>query len=412
MNVCTPAFAVDSNGTVTLLWSQTSDGSKWLLKRSDFDPRQQRWSTAETIRSKGGPRQCSAVYDNDGTLWISYSAQTDKGREIIAERLEGETHPDRNEVEPPDTARQASETNEKNDIIKRIGNGLILRSEPKDIGSPKMTLSKAEYLENFDILAEAIDKNYSFFDHKGIDWQKIVADYRPKIENARTAGEFYRLIHRFVMELKDFHSWLCNYKDVPSLGRFSPPVSVWLIEEKAVVAEVKEGSEAWQKGLRKGSVIISVDGSDVKTKIKNIRPLLHLYSSERCFLEQAYRRILDGEKNTSLTVKFVPPSEKSPKIAVLKRTVQNKHEIIKLDFPVKKGKFIWYGIHPSGCGYIRILSFEGRMEIADEFDNALQILKDTPGLIFDVRENPGGHGAAQARIIGRFITSPTKVDIV
>ena len=51
------------------------------------------------------------------------------------------------------------------------------------------------------------------------------------------------------------------------------------------------------------------------------------------------------------------------------------------------------------------------MEIADEFDQALERLKNTHGLIIDVRENPGGFGTAQARIIGRFITSRTKVSI-
>jgi len=51
------------------------------------------------------------------------------------------------------------------------------------------------------------------------------------------------------------------------------------------------------------------------------------------------------------------------------------------------------------------------MEIADEFDRALERLKDTSALIIDVRENPGGFGTAQARIVGRFITHRTKVHI-
>ena len=93
------------------------------------------------------------------------------------------------------------------------------------------------------------------------------------------------------------------------------------------------------------------------------------------------------------------------------RLSPKREQVIELHFPLNKTKFLWYGLHPSGYGYIRILSFAGREEIADEFDLALERLKNTPGLIIDVRENPGGFGTAQRRIMGRFIKSQTKVDI-
>jgi carboxyl-terminal processing protease len=197
----------------------------------------------------------------------------------------------------------------------------------------------------------------------------------------------------------------------PSLGRFSPQISTRLIEGKAVVTEVVKGSQAYGKGLRPGSVIIAVDGSTARSRVTKMRRLMHMYSSERCFLEQAYRRILDGEKGSTVSVRFLAPGRKSPAIVRLRRVSSRKQEVIQPNFHVNKGKFIWYGIHPSGCGYIRILSFKGRLEIADEFDRALERLKNTPFLIIDVRENPGGFGTAQARIIGRFIANRTKVHI-
>ena len=297
------------------------------------------------------------------------------------------------------------------DIVEQIGEGFVLRNEPKDGDPPKKNLSKAEFLENFDILAEAIDRNYSFFVHKGIDWQKVKDSYRPRVEKVTTTKQFYHLMHQFVRELKDFHSWLCNYKDVPTLERFSPHLSTRLIEGKAVVAEVAEGSEAYEKGIRAGSVITGVEGSSIEAKAEKIRPLMHMYSSERCFTEQAYRRILDGRKGSTVSIKFIPPGQSRAKRATLKRVTSKRQEIRQPSFHVNKDKFIWYGKHPSGYGYIRILSFKGREEIADEFDRALERLRNTPGLIIDVRENPGGFGTAQERIVGRFITARTKVDI-
>lgn len=303
------------------------------------------------------------------------------------------------------------QTNRKDDIVERIDKGLVLRNEPKDGHLPKVNMSKAKQLENFDILAEAIDRNYSFFVHKGIDWQQVIACYRPKVEKVKGTKEFYYLIHQFIRELNDFHSWLCNYKDVPTLGRFSPQISTRLIKAKAVVTEVQKDSQAYQKGLRPGSVIVRVDGLSIKSKVEKNRPLMRMYSSERCFLEKAYRRILDGEKDSIVSVKFITPSGNLPKTVRLKRVSSRRQKVIQPDFYVNKGKFIWYSAHPSGYGYIRILSFKGRMEIADEFDRALKHLKNTPGLIIDVRENTGGFGTSQERIIGRLITARAKVDI-
>jgi hypothetical protein len=87
VNVCSPNFAVSPTGIVTLVWSQTLDGKRWTLKRAKFDSKTNSWSKARTIELKGNPRFCSAAYDIKGQLWVSYSAETDIGREIIVRNL-------------------------------------------------------------------------------------------------------------------------------------------------------------------------------------------------------------------------------------------------------------------------------------------------------------------------------------
>ncbi len=293
-------------------------------------------------------------------------------------------------------------------VAPGVSQSSVLRDEPKNGPPPKRNLSQAERLQNFEILADAIDKRYSFFILKNIHWPEITARYRAKVATTVTDDDFYLLLYWYVRELKDCHSWLCNYKDVPRLGDFSPPVHTRLIEGKCVVTEVEEGSEARAKGISRGCVVLGVDGLTVEKRVEQIRPLLHMFSSERGFREEAYRRVLDGKRGTDVAVDFLNAAG-SKATATLQRTRSQEEQIIKPGFPVTKGKFIWYGVDPSGCGYIQILSFDGRMEIADEFDAALETMRNAPGLIIDVRDNPGGFGTAQQRIIGRFITSTMKV---
>lgn len=87
VNVCSPCFAAGANDVVTLVWSQTSDGKRWVLRRADFEAARNRWSDAKAVESEGNPRFCSAGHDSKGELWISYTVETDKGREIRVSKL-------------------------------------------------------------------------------------------------------------------------------------------------------------------------------------------------------------------------------------------------------------------------------------------------------------------------------------
>jgi C-terminal processing protease CtpA/Prc len=52
-------------------------------------------------------------------------------------------------------------------------------------------------------------------------------------------------------------------------------------------------------------------------------------------------------------------------------------------------------------GYIRITSFDSHEEVAPEFNQALEALRTAPGLILDIRDNPGGF--SQPHIVGRLL---------
>ncbi|MEN6405697.1 MAG: S41 family peptidase [Thermoguttaceae bacterium] len=297
-------------------------------------------------------------------------------------------------------------------VVERIGRGFVAgEKKPSDLPDLKKDLSQAERLENFEILWEAIDRHYSFFDLKKIDWQKLKKRYHFLVKATTNDDEFYRVLFHFVGELKDFHSRPYNFQI--ALPGFRPNVCTHKIEGKAVVTYVTEGSEAHGEGLRRGAVITRIDGLSVAKKVEQLRPLLQTHSSERAFQENAYWRLFDGEQGSTVKVTFTPPGYRKDVEIDLQRNARmpwgQPWQFRDMSFPVEKGKYLWVGTHPSGYGYIRVVSFEGREELADEFDRALEKLKTTQGLMIDIRDNPGGSGASQSRIIGRLITRGIKV---
>jgi len=308
-------------------------------------------------------------------------------------------------------ATPEKESNWEENIIERIGEGYVTRDKPPDSLVRKMALTKDEQLENFDILWEAVDRTFSFFNHKGIDWQEVKTRYRPQVEAVETTEAFYALLGQCIRELKDAHSWLCNHRPNQSLPWFGPAITTALIEGKAVVTDVVEDSEAYKSGLRPGWVIEAVDGLMIAETVEQLRPLLRVHSSERAFLQEAYRRLLCGDDGATVSLEALPPDGGAPMSLELKRGTPKQRSPVEPAFPLEKSAHIWWGVHPSGCGYIRVLSFDGRMEIADEFDQALESLRNAPALVLDIRDNPGGFGDAQPRIVGRFIAERVKVGV-
>lgn len=57
----------------------------------------------------------------------------------------------------------------------------------------------------FDALWTEFDRHYAFFGHKGMDWDAMRAEYRPRIEDGATDGELFDVVADMLDELEDGH---------------------------------------------------------------------------------------------------------------------------------------------------------------------------------------------------------------
>ncbi len=88
-----------------------------------------------------------------------------------------------------------------------------------------------EPVENFQILWETIDKKYSFFEYKNINWDSIYSEYRPRVHNQMTERQLFSVLSEMLHHLRDGHvnldagfdisrSWEW-YKDYPANFNYS-----------------------------------------------------------------------------------------------------------------------------------------------------------------------------------------------
>ena len=73
---------------------------------------------------------------------------------------------------------------------------------------------------------------------------------------------------------------------------------------------------------------------------------------------------------------------------------------------ITERKTFEYGILSGNIGYFYLSGFPSKYNLTQYIDIVLEYLKNTKGLIIDVRQNPGGEAYNVYALISRFITEP------
>lgn len=251
-------------------------------------------------------------------------------------------------------------------------------------------LSPKERLQDFETAWKAIRDNYYDPAFNGVDWNAVHERYRPQIAAATTDKEFYDVLGRMAGELHDAHTRIYSPQRAENFKRHQR-VSLgfrWAeIEGKLVVTSVKAESDAARAGIAPGMIVAAIDGVPLEEKLKEAAVKLRDSSSERATHLLLYATALIGDPGTTAKLEL-ERADGSKFEASLKR------EIDPLA-PHLTSKQL-----PSGNAYIRFDAFFP--PAAQEFKEALSRFHDVPGLIIDLRNNPGGSSDQLFPIAGNF----------
>lgn len=166
-----------------------------------------------------------------------------------------------------------------------------------------------------------------------------------------------------------------KYAGIGSIIRWNSQIS------NSVIEEPYEGMPAAEAGLRKGDVILSIDGESMKGKD-------NAYVSDH----------LRGDAGTTFELKIRRPSTgKEMRFKITRRSIQ---------MPAVP----YYGVQQGGIGYIKLNEFtENSTKIVRNafIDMRHQQIK---GLILDLRNNGGGSELEAANLVNLFV--PKGVTVV
>lgn len=254
-------------------------------------------------------------------------------------------------------------------------------------------LSPKDRKEIFSETWETINEKYYDPSFNGVNWRAVRDQYRPAAEAAHTDDDFYVVMKKMVGELRDAHTRFATPREREEreqLKAVSAGVGISEVEGKPVVVSVEANSDAARQGVEIGMIVIAIDGRPVAEKLAEAQARVAGTSTERAVKLRIYRQLIDGDSGTPLRLTLERADESRVEVSLMRRVVADMPQVITRRLA-------------SGFGYVKLTLWKSPAH--KEFKRALENLRDAPGIIVDLRGNPGGEAQEVVKIASYFFNS-------
>lgn len=216
--------------------------------------------------------------------------------------------------------------------------------------------------------------------------------YRPLALAASDDEAFWDTLDRMTGELKDAHTRVESPRRVELRKRdesISMGFSFAPIEGKLAVTAVTPDSDAWWSGVRPGMTLTTIAGEPAGRVYERLLGETRYDSTDRSRHLRVVRRLVTGPEGSSMDFTFTR-ADGSPLEAKLARRKLSTRPMAM------------HRVLPSGVGYLRMTQWT--LGVMPKVFEGLEAMKSAPGLIVDLRGNPGGSLHTVNALLGRFFT--------
>jgi len=256
--------------------------------------------------------------------------------------------------------------------------------------------------ETFDIVWRTVKEKHFDPALGGLDWDKIREQYAPRAAAAKSDGEFYGILRQMLGELRQSHFNIIPPEAVIESDSREPKgggigIDLRLVDGQAMITRVEPGSRAATAGLRPGFIIKSVDDTNADQVVALFAKSKESEAMRTLRIVRTLLARIGGAPDTTVRVAYLDERDQPHEAIVTRERLKGEMSQRFGNFPPQYTEFEAMRV-AGGIGYIRFNVFV--MILMERIKTAIRGMGGAPGVIIDLRGNPGGVGGMAFGIAG------------
>ncbi len=251
--------------------------------------------------------------------------------------------------------------------------------------------------ETFRLVWDTVRDKYFDPTLGGVDWNAVRTRYEPDVRKAATIKDLHDVLNRMVHELPGSHLSVLGHgvtQTVEPDAMCPDSVQLRAGAEGVLVFSVLEDSPVWRAGIRPGYRVIGIGDVTVPdaatVRAAPARPLLQA------------TRLLSGPLGSEVQVRVLDAENRERTVTLARTVAFKKPHIARAE--VRSSR-----IRPR-VGYLWFDSWA--IDLAAKLEPVLAELRDTDGLVLDLRQNRGGTGPGVDRLAKFFLAEAGLIAVI
>lgn len=271
------------------------------------------------------------------------------------------------------------------------------------------------YAEAFDAMLGKFRTEYAFTELKGLDWDDLAEEFRPRFAAARDSQAYLLALRDFLWSIPDGHVGM-DLSPLNDLFQSETGGGLGLalrqLDDGRVIASfVTAGGPAAEAGVALGAEILEIDGAPIADAVAENVPWSSPFSAEHVLRLQQLRYAVRFPVGTEVELTFRGPDGEATTVPLT--AVPENESFSATSFFAGLTGFelpVEFRVLDSGFGYARLTDFfDNELLTIQLWERMIQDLNENqvPGLVLDLRQNGGGSGYLAEQMAAYFFDEDT-----
>lgn len=269
------------------------------------------------------------------------------------------------------------------------------------VGTADKNLSEKVRLDTFELVWSTVNDTYWDPTFGGVDWKAVHDRYLPKVKATEDTEQYHQVLNEMLAELDRSHLRVAPpdrvqglHSKASDLRNGSVGLDLRWLDGELVVFDTKKEFPADRAGIKRGFRIVRINGKDADQLLADFKkkrggfPLRDEIERVRAAVDE-----LAGAPSTELTLE-ISDQGKATRLVKLSRQARPANQVMEFE-----SRTLNHDI-----GYVRFSIFFG--DVLNQLTEALRRMRETSGLIIDLRGNPGGAGDLTGAVASLLCAAP------